>query len=179
MSGRRTARAEGRSGLVTALVGNPKPRSRTYDAALRCATRVAELRGDPRVEAIDLIELGPRLFSRDDEGVQSALALVRASPVLVVASPTYKGTYTGLLKLLFDQIAAGELHGTLALPLMLGGAASHALAVDVHLRPLLVEVGCSCPTAGLFLLESELPGLEETLTAWLERWKDALVRRPT
>ena len=91
-----------------------------------------------------------------------------------MASPTYKATYTGLLKLLFDQIAAGELHRTQAVPLMVGGAPNHVLAVDVHLRPLLLEVGCSCPTQGLYILESELDNVATVIGAWADRWAAVL-----
>jgi FMN reductase len=169
MSGRAGSR------LVTALVGNPRPRSRTYEVALRCAERIAERIDAVRVEAIDLVDLGPDLLRVGSEAIGEVRKRIAESAVLVVASPTYKATYTGVLKLLFDQIPAGELCGTIGLPLMVGGAASHALAVDLHLRPLLIEVGCSCPTAGLFVLESELPRLDETLSTWLLRWQGALM----
>jgi FMN reductase len=156
------------SAFVTAIVGNPKPRSRTYDVALTCARYVGDALGGANVQAVDLAELGSRLLQWGDEEVGKVLARMRASTVLVVASPTYKATYTGLLKLLFDQVAAGSLRDIVAFPLMVGGAPIHALAVEVHLRPLLVEVGCTCVTPGLFVLESELPTVELTVAEWVD-----------
>ena len=49
---------------------------------------------------------------------------------------------------------------------MLGGAPIHMLAVDTHLHPLLLEIGASCPTRGLFILESELDQLATVVESW-------------
>jgi len=160
--------------VVTAIVGNPKPRSRTYDVASACAREVGDALGGAELHTFDLAELGPRLLQWGDAEVGQVLARVHASSVLVVASPTYKATYTGLLKLLFDQIAGGSLGGIVAFPVMVGGAANHALAVEVHLRPLLVEVGCTCVTPGLFVLESELTTIDQTVAAWVDASKPLL-----
>ena len=46
---------------------------------------------------------------------------------MIVASPTYKATYTGLLKLFLDRIAGGALAGVTAVPVMLGGHWRHSL----------------------------------------------------
>jgi FMN reductase len=157
------------AGRVLAVVGNPKAGSRTLAAAQECAARVAALVG-AEVGAVDLADLAPKLLGWGDPDVAAVRAELRAASVVVVASPTYKATYTGLLKLLFDQIGAGELAGVVGVPLMVGGAPDHALAVDVHLRPLLVEVGLSCPTAGLYVLEGDLPGVAGVVEAWLATW---------
>ena len=82
---------------------------------------------------------------------------------MVVASPTYKATYTGILKLFLDQIPTGSLVGVVAFPLMLGGAWLHSLAPEVFLRPVLVELGATCPAKGLYLLDTDYldpPGLD-------------------
>jgi FMN reductase len=57
---------------------------------------------------------------------------------------------------------------------MLGGAPEHALAVEVHLRPLLVEIGATVPTRGLFILDNELEQLDARLDTWLEQAAPAL-----
>ena len=83
---------------------------------------------------------------------------------LIVASPTYKATYTGLLKLFLDQFGQGELRGLPTFALMLGGSASHSLAPELTLRPVLVEIGASCPAPSLYLIDSEYdtsPALDE------------------
>lgn len=160
-------------GRVLAVVGNPKAGSRTFAAAAECAAQVAALVG-AGTAAVDLAELAPKLLGWGDPEVDAVRAAMRDASVVVVASPTYKATYTGLLKLLFDQIGAGELAGVVGVPLMVGGASEHSLAVDVHLRPLLVEVGLSCPTAGLYVLEADLPGVAGVVEAWLATWGPAL-----
>lgn len=146
------------------LVGNPKPRSRTYQAAHLVAEQLTG--GAPEL-SVDLADLGAALLDWSNPAVADLVAAVQASDLAVVASPTYKATYTGLLKLFLDRIPGGALAGVTAVPLMLGGHWKHALAADLLLKPVLVELGATCPTRGLFLLESEYTG-GETLDGWLE-----------
>lgn len=85
--------------------------------------------------------------------------------LVVFASPTYKASYTGLLKVFLDRFPPGALDGVTTVPLMLGGHWRHGLVAELLLKPVLVELGSTAPTRGLFLLEGELTG--ETLDAWL------------
>jgi FMN reductase len=146
---------------IAVVVGNPKPRSRTYQAAHLVTEKLAGRQPDL---SVDLTDLGSALLDWSDSRVGDIVTAIQASDLVVVASPTYKTTYTGLLKLFLDRIAGGALAGVTAIPLMLGG---HALAADLLLKPVLVELGATCPTRGLFLLESEYVG-GETLDSWLK-----------
>ncbi len=92
--------------------------------------------------------------------------IVKSADLLVVASPTFKATYTGLLKLFLDQFGAGELGQTTTFALMLGGSYAHALAPELTLRPVLVEIGASCPAPSLYLLDSDYETSDD-LQKWL------------
>jgi FMN reductase len=72
------------------------------------------------------------------------------------------------LKLFLDQFASDSLAGTLAFPLMLGAAMGHAMAPDLLLKPVLVELGASCPARGLYLLETDYTS-EAIIGPWLAR----------
>jgi FMN reductase len=157
---------------VTALVGNPRPASRTLGVASAVAERIAAGFEEPDVRVIDLAVHTGRLFVPGEMAAE--LERVLASDVLVVASPTYKATYTGLLKVFLDLLLAGALRGAPTVPVMTGGAANHSLALDVHLRPLLLELGASCPTQGLYVLEAQLPELDGVVGAWWEAAGPAL-----
>jgi FMN reductase len=151
------------TGSVAVVVGNPKPRSRTYQAAHIVAERLAERPADL---SVDLADIGPALLDWSDPGVAELVAAVQRSDLVVVASPTYKATYTGLLKLFLDRFPGGSLAGVTAVPVMLGGHWKHSLAADLLLKPVLVELGATCPTAGLFLLDSEFDS-SPALESWL------------
>lgn len=135
---------------IAVVVGNPKPQSRTLEAAVHVAT---ELGGAAPTVVVDVIGLGPGLLGWGDPAVAEALAAVQRSEAVVVASPTYKATYTGLLKLFLDQIPADGLAGIIGFPLMLGGGPGHLLAPELLLKPVLVELGAICPVRGLYLLD--------------------------
>jgi FMN reductase len=149
---------------VTVVVGNPKPRSRTFEAAHLVAEK---LTGQTADLSIDLTDLGAALLDWSSTEVADLVTAVKASDLAIFASPTYKATYTGLLKLFLDRIAGGALAEVCAVPVMLGGHWQHAMASDLLLKPVLVELGATCPTRGLFLLESEYAG-GQTLDTWLE-----------
>jgi FMN reductase len=133
------------------VVGNPKPRSRTLDAGILAARM---LTGAEPHTIVDVVELGAALLALGDASVAESISAVQGCDLVVFASPTFKATYTGLLKLYLDQVPQGGLSGIVALPLMLGAGPAHALAPDLLLKPVLVELGATCPMRGLYLLDS-------------------------
>lgn len=148
------------------VAGNPKPQSRTLDAGLRVASAL----GAESPVSIDLALLGPGLLGWGDPTVAKAVETVAAADVVVFASPTYKATYTGLLKLFLDQFAGGDgLRNVVAIPLMLGAGPAHALAGEVHLKPVLVELGAICPAPAIYQLDSTYAD-DPSLPAWVARW---------
>ena len=71
-------------------------------------------------------------------------------------------------KVIFDRYGSSGLAGSVAVPLMTGGAPIHALAVEVHLRPLLVELGATVPARGLYVTETEFADPSAAIGRWAE-----------
>jgi FMN reductase len=172
-------RAGGRVRVV-AVVGNPRPGSRTAALATALARAIAELAQAGEPEILDLAELteriGPPLGSGSAPRWAEPLRALHAADLLVVASPTYKGSYTGLLKSFLDQVDGGALRDIVAVPVTTVGSPAHTLAADVHLRPLLIELGASTPTSALVVAGDRLEEPQAAVAAWLTRNEDLLSR---
>ncbi|MER2133269.1 MAG: NAD(P)H-dependent oxidoreductase [Arthrobacter sp.] len=155
---------------IVVIAGNPKPNSRTLDAGVRLAAGL----GSPEATAVDVCSLGPGLLGWGDPAVKAAVETVAASDLAIFASPTFKATYTGLLKLFLDQFTTAEgLRGITAVPLMLGAGPAHAMAADLLLKPVLVELGATCPAPGLFQQDSSY-NTDSTGADYVERWGTVL-----
>lgn len=137
---------------VAVVVGNPKPQSRTLTAAEHLAR---EITGTDADLVLDLAVLGPALLDFNDADVAHHVEQVGAADLVVFASPTYKASITGLLKLFLDRIPSDGLAGGIAVPLMLGAGPTHALAPEYTLRPVLAELGAVTPVRGLYVRDSE------------------------
>ncbi|SLM23296.1 FMN reductase [Stenotrophomonas indicatrix] len=90
---------------------------------------------------IELGELAPQLAgalrrSQLPETVERQLDAVERADVLVVVTPVYRGSYTGLFKHFFDFIDQDALVDTPILLAATGGSERHALVIDHQLRPL-------------------------------------------
>jgi FMN reductase len=160
---------------IVTVIGNPRPESRTHRLARTLAGALAGEFGAPPADEIDLASLGPRVLDYENATVAAAIETVLAADVLVIASPTYKATYSGLLKAFLDRLGTGSLAGTAAVPILLGGAPNHLLAVDVHFTPLLLELGAFVPRRGLFVLESEVETFNTFAAEWSARHGQALL----
>lgn len=134
---------------IAVVVGNPQPGSRTRLVAEEVAQQLAQRSGAEVLATIELSEVADLLFRFPAPEIDALLEEVAAADVVVVASPTYKATYTGLLKAFLDRYGNAGLATVTAVPVLTIGAPVHALAVEVSLRPLLVELGASVPTRGI------------------------------
>jgi len=141
---------------IVVVSGNPRPGSRTLTLATAVGAAIAAAAGASDPAVIDVGALGAGLLTPGDTGTAAALELLRSADLLVVATPTYKGSYTGILKVLLDQLPAGALAGKLAVPVVTAGVAPQAAAAESLLRQLLTELGAEVADPGLPVVEAEL-----------------------
>lgn len=159
---------------VVAVVGNPRRDSRTAAAASEVAIRLARyLRAGPP-QIFDLAGHESPFGVDAAERLADELDHVGRAAALVVASPTYKASYTGLLKAFLDLVPPHGLLGTVAFPLMTLGSPAHSLAADIHLRPVLQELGASLPAPSLVLTDADLADLDPVLDTWWDATEPAL-----
>ncbi len=151
---------------VSVLIGNPKPKSRTA----RIATTLVETLLAPdtyKLTVIDLADHAGHLFDWPSDELAALNQEVAESDLLIVASPTYKATYTGLLKAFLDRYPNLGLRGVVAIPVMTGADLRHAMGPEVNLRPLLVELGAIVPTPGLYFVMDQMDKLDAVVTEWV------------
>ena len=153
---------------IVTVVGNPKAGSRTLTAATALADALGALLPAPSTTVIDLAEIAAGLlapWSLSPEAAE-AVASVKQADVLILATPTYKASFTGLLKLLLDTLPAGSLSRTVVVPLTVSAGPAHRHLADWQLRPVLGELGAVLAVPSLLLSESELPELEALVKAY-------------
>lgn len=158
---------------LVAVAGHPRLGSRTYSvtelaaAMLYDALQEAGLPVIPPL-LIDLAELAPLLLDpQPGSRADIALAACQDADLLLVASPTFRGSYSGLAKLFLDLFPRHALEDTVAVPLMTAGIPSHCGAVDTMLRPVLTELSACVPGPGISVMESDLNRVEEIIGAWI------------
>jgi FMN reductase len=142
---------------IVVVSGNPRPGSRTLTLATAVGGAIAPRAGAAAPAVVDVGALGAGLLTPGDAGTAEAVAALREAEILVVATPTYKGSYTGILKVLLDQLPANALAGKRAVPVVTAGVAPQAAAAEQLLRQLLTELGAEVVDPGLPVVEAELP----------------------
>jgi FMN reductase len=161
---------------VVVVSGNPRAGSRTLAAAEAAGRRVAELLGTDDVATVELAAFAGEILAPAHPAADAAKERLARATVAVVATPVYKASYTGLLKAFLDLYGPDGLAGVVVVPLVVSGNPAHALAGEVHLRPVLVELGAVVPTRSLALTEAQLPELGAALDPWFARWSTPLRR---
>ena len=141
---------------VVVISGHPRPGSRTLELAKAVGEQFASRRGDANFATVDVAELGPALLMPANGATGEALLEVQDATLLIVATPTYRGTYSGALKVLMDQLPANALAGVLAIPVVTAEVQSHADTAEAFLARLLSELGADVVDFGLTAIGAEL-----------------------
>lgn len=118
----------------------------------------AEVRRRLPDASVDTIELRPLAHEITDAALsgfagprlQTAIDQVAEADALVIVSPIFKASYTGLFKTFIDVLDADLLIGIPVLLAATGGTARHSLAIDLGLRPLFSYLQAFVMPTGVF-----------------------------
>ena len=150
---------------VVTLAGSPDPRSRST-ALLDLAAR--RLRGEGlRIRNIAVRELpASELLAADtrNPAIADALSAVEQASIVIVATPIYKASYSGLLKSFIDLLPQFGLKDKAVLPIATGGSSAHLLALDYALRPVLASLGARVVVESLFVTDGQLSVVDGVAT---------------
>jgi FMN reductase len=142
---------------LLAVSGSPSPLSRTALATGHVLERLSVVGFDASHLAVRDLPGAELLAGRTGTpALRSALARVAAADGVIVATPVYKASYSGLLKLFLDLLPRSALAGKTVLPLVTGGSPAHVLAIDYALRPVLAALRARHVVNGCYLLDSSI-----------------------
>ena len=125
---------------VVGVSGSLKAPSRTIELVEQIVAQLGtHLDVEPTLIRVN--ELGPHFagaLTRDElpREVEDALLAIESADVLVVASPVYRASFTGLFKHLFDFVDQYALVDKPVILAATGGSERHALIIEHQFRPL-------------------------------------------
>ena len=94
----------------------------------------------------------------------------RRADVVVAASPVYRATYSGLLKVFFDLLPRDALAGRIGVPILTGAGPAHRLALEHGFGPLFASVGAAVVAHGVYGWDAQFtPAPEPALAALVDR----------
>ena len=130
---------------------------------------------------IDVHELGPQfagVLHRADlpETVEEEVRAIESADLLVVASPVYRASFTGLFKHLFDFVDQYALVDTPVLLAATGGSERHALILEHQLRPLFGFFQALTLPVGVYAHDSDFTNYAISAPLLGERIDKAIVR---
>lgn len=130
-------------------------------AGERVSVRVVEVREHAHAIA-DALLTG---FPTGD--LARALGDVAAADALIVVTPTFQGSYSGLFKSFADLIEPDAVRGTPVLLAATGGSERHSLVVEHAMRPLFAYLGALTVPTGVYAATSDFgvgsPALDQRI----------------
>jgi len=173
---------------IIGLSGNLDRPSKT-SALVQTIVATAASRFDVVGAVYDLADFGPSLGTARRVAdlappARAALDVVLSADALVVASPVYKGSYTGLFKHLIDLLDPGALRGKPVLLAASGGGDRHALVIEHQLRPLFGFFEAQTLATGVYAADRDFaagqpaaPALQDRLVRAVDQFAPHFTRR--
>jgi FMN reductase len=95
----------------------------------------------------------------DSEEIKKQNKKVEQSNLVVILTPVYKASFSGVLKTYLDLLPQNGLEGKTILPIAVGGTFGHLLMLDYALKPVLTALGATHILKGVFILDNQIKKL--------------------
>ena len=137
----------------------------------RLGLEAIKLAGEGELIDLSTLDAEALLGRRRDPGLDHALEQVALADRLVLVTPVYRATYSGLLKVFFDLLPQNALAGSVSVLVASGVAPAHFLSLDTGLRVLVASLGGWAAPTVVYATAADFDAegaLEEGITQRLE-----------
>src|SRR3954451_25140602 len=158
---------------IVIIYGSPTQPSRSF-AISSYVKKLLSTQGH-QVEHINVRDLPPEdlIYTNfKSSAINHALAQLDRAQAVIVISPVYKASYTGVLKTFFDLIPEKGLSEKIILPIANGGSIAHLLSLEYAFKPLFSILNNQEILTGVYLIDSQFTYKENELT-----FKDAEIQQ--
>lgn len=135
---------------IVLFSGSPHPSSRT-EILLKYIESILVKKGYT-VSTIGVTDFPPEdlLYARlNSPAVENMANEVEKADGIIIGSPVYKATYSGVLKTILDLLPENSFQGKPVLPFLVGGTLTHLLAIEYSLSILIRHLK-GIPTQGIY-----------------------------
>ena len=149
---------------IVGVSGSPNRASRTTALVRTIVNRIAIV-GDYNHDIIELVDAAPHLFAAltpaQLTGASRAIVdTVERADLLVVGTPVYRASMSGLLKHLFDLVDHRAFASKPVVLAATGGSLLHGLVTEHQLRPLFGFLNALTLPTTVYAVESDFEGYE-------------------
>ncbi|MBY0146882.1 NADPH-dependent FMN reductase [Neobacillus niacini] len=92
----------------------------------------------------------------NSENIKLVNQQVENAEIVVILTPIYKASYTGILKTYLDLLPQKALEGKIIVPLAVGGSAYHLLAIEYALKPVLSVLGATEILNTVYIIDKQI-----------------------
>ncbi|PTM59336.1 NADPH-dependent FMN reductase [Desmospora activa] len=142
-------------GTIVTLSGSPSATSRT-SAVLTIIRQQLAFAGW-QTDAIKVRDLPPQdlIYAHfNSPALQETIRLLKNADGVIIATPVYKASYTGVLKAYLDLLPQEILEEKVVWPIAVGGSLAHLLTLDYALKPVLYALGAQTIIKGVYIQDS-------------------------
>lgn len=141
---------------IVAIAGSPSHPSRSYAILEEAQDTLKDHRISLEILLVRDLPAEALLHAQfEHPSIVAAIAQVVQADALIIATPIYKASYTGILKAFLDLLPLKVLANKPILPIATGGTLAHRLALDYALKPVLSTLGARTIYSGLYLVDSQ------------------------
>jgi FMN reductase len=142
---------------LTIISGSPSEHTRLNGVLAEIVKQAEEENLNPEVIHIRELPSEDLIHAKfDSEEIIKENKKVEDSTIIVILTPVYKASFTGVLKTYLDLLPQNGLEGKTILPIALGGTYGHLLMIDYSLKPVLSALGATNILKGVFILDSQV-----------------------
>ena len=165
---------------IIGVSGNITAPSRTLSLVEAVVSKASQKFHSPG-DVIDIsrltADLGPTVsFNQFPPALTQAYDKLHQADIIVIGTPVYKASYTGLLKHFFDLVDPKKLSGKVAILVATGGSDHHALVLESHLRSLASFFGLYTVPTTIYARDVEFTDYQLDSAAIEQRIEQALAQ---
>ncbi|HWJ78695.1 MAG TPA: NADPH-dependent FMN reductase [Niallia sp.] len=96
----------------------------------------------------------------NSEKIKASTKKVEEADGVILFTPVYKATYSGILKTFLDLLPQKGFENKIVWPIVIGGSFGHLLAIEYGLNPLLTALGAVHINKGVYAVDQDIARLE-------------------